>query len=516
MLLHAIVLASITATSSAATQKPVSRIPSSFFSGTICAYPDKPTHAATTLRAATIVPEVEPNDTVATATLTGLSMANPDVDVTGSNFGNENDYFSFLLKQGDILGVACLGTFLSGGLDPQIKLLDDIGTIIVFNDDGAAFYPPSSPMPGIFHFTDSAITFVAPANGLYHMLVQPFPQGGSPSSGTYTLQLRLRRNVFETAPAGTKQIIFADFDGATIPAQALFGGGTTPASATLSPLSGFLSDWGLSAGDETTVIDAILAKMTADFNFVSSANPGFAYELRNSRDHTDPFGVEPHVTRVVIGGTIAELGISTIGIAESIDPGNFATSETSVLLLSDLSDPSPASGTSLNNVPLGGGATIIDLIGTAVGNMASHEVGHTLGNWHTDPDNALHCLMDSGGASTLLGFQQNFFQVGADGVFGNADDNASDFVTDSYSAAEGVGAIPSVESTTARTAYAMSGPAVLPCTQDLNSDSVVDGADLGLLLGNWGNPGTGDLNSDGTVNGADLGLLLGAWGPCPV
>jgi hypothetical protein len=38
---------------------------------------------------------------------------------------------------------------------------------------------------------------------------------------------------------------------------------------------------------------------------------------------------------------------------------------------------------------------------------------------------------------------------------------------------------------------------------------------LGLLLGNWGATGTGDLNNDGIVNGADLGLLLGAFGVCP-
>jgi len=47
---------------------------------------------------------------------------------------------------------------------------------------------------------------------------------------------------------------------------------------------------------------------------------------------------------------------------------------------------------------------------------------------------------------------------------------------------------------------------------DLNGDGVVDGADLGLLLGAWGTSGPGDLNGDGTVDGADLGLLLGAWG----
>ena len=49
---------------------------------------------------------------------------------------------------------------------------------------------------------------------------------------------------------------------------------------------------------------------------------------------------------------------------------------------------------------------------------------------------------------------------------------------------------------------------------DLNGDGVVNGTDLGLLLGSWGAcPGCpADLNGDGVVNGTDLGLLLGAWG----
>ena len=49
--------------------------------------------------------------------------------------------------------------------------------------------------------------------------------------------------------------------------------------------------------------------------------------------------------------------------------------------------------------------------------------------------------------------------------------------------------------------------------EDLNTDPIIDGSDLGILLGNWGQPcAIGDINNDGIVNGADLGLLLGAWG----
>jgi hypothetical protein len=58
-------------------------------------------------------------------------------------------------------------------------------------------------------------------------------------------------------------------------------------------------------------------------------------------------------------------------------------------------------------------------------------------------------------------------------------------------------------------------PATLvPCPADLNCSGVVDGADLGALLGNWGLPGTGDLDGDGNTNGSDLGILLGNWGSC--
>jgi predicted extracellular nuclease len=46
---------------------------------------------------------------------------------------------------------------------------------------------------------------------------------------------------------------------------------------------------------------------------------------------------------------------------------------------------------------------------------------------------------------------------------------------------------------------------------DLNNDGVVDGADLGILLGAWGSSGPGDFDGNGVVDGADLGTLLGSW-----
>lgn len=53
---------------------------------------------------------------------------------------------------------------------------------------------------------------------------------------------------------------------------------------------------------------------------------------------------------------------------------------------------------------------------------------------------------------------------------------------------------------------------------DLFRNGVINGADLGILLSEWGpaNASTvSDINHDSVVNGADLGFLLANWGPCP-
>ncbi len=51
---------------------------------------------------------------------------------------------------------------------------------------------------------------------------------------------------------------------------------------------------------------------------------------------------------------------------------------------------------------------------------------------------------------------------------------------------------------------------------DLTGDGFVDGRDLGILLGNWGenvDPAGGELDNIAPVDGLDLGILLGAWNP---
>jgi hypothetical protein len=68
----------------------------------------------------------------------------------------------------------------------------------------------------------------------------------------------------------------------------------------------------------------------------------------------------------------------------------------------------------------------------------------------------------------------------------------------------------------ARLNYATEFMVRLGCTGDLNGDSVINAADLALLLGAWGASAgnLADINADGTVDAADLALLLGSWGTC--
>ena len=63
----------------------------------------------------------------------------------------------------------------------------------------------------------------------------------------------------------------------------------------------------------------------------------------------------------------------------------------------------------------------------------------------------------------------------------------------------------------AATAVSATGPGE---PADLDCNGVVDGADLGILLGDWGFCAgcPTDLDGNGTVDGADLGLLLAAYG----
>jgi hypothetical protein len=155
------------------------------------------------------------------------------------------------------------------------------------------------------------------------------------------------------------------------------------------------------------------------------------------------------VSRVIVGGTIAESGVDTIGIAESIDPGNFARAETALVLLDVLSDPpSPGSGIDPSlNAYLRPQSNRVRFVGTAVGNVVSHEAGHFIGSFHVDQFNPILNLMDQGGNFPLL------YGVGQDRIGGTPDDRDVDFGKDTYNPFEG---FTGTENTAAFTKWGLS------------------------------------------------------------
>ncbi len=333
----------------------------------------------------------------------------------------DRDFFSFDLQAGDIFGAAVAGA------TPRLSLRDASGSeLIGAVSDLTAIYPDVSPLPG---GVDAALSWVVATSGRYTIRV-------AGDSGAYGLQLRVFRTPMESQSQGTRQILFLDFDGATVDASK-FGGSGMP---TLSPLAAFLGNWGLVASDEDSVIDAVVDAVRENFDDIAAAgNNGdfatsgiagqFAVDIRNSRYDADPWGL-PNVTRIVVGGSIRELGVSTVGISDSIDVGNFASSETGVVLLDVLSAAAGQSN-SLNNVPIDASTDMVHLVGMVLGNAASHEAGHLFGSFHTDGTNALPSLMDKGtNAAGLAG-------VGNDGIFGTADDVDLDFNVDAFAGGEG-------------------------------------------------------------------------------
>jgi len=338
------------------------------------------------------------------------------------------DTYSVDLKPGDVIG----GSVVGGAA--RLSVYDSAGREVFGSEqDASGIYAPQSPLPG---GGNAVVDYVVPKPGRYTLQV-------SSGGGRYDVTLEGYRPGSELDARGTVQTLFLDFDGARVN-TAIFGG--AGGVKQLSPLAGFLGRWGLTADDEDKVIDAVVATVKENIArdlAQKGSNPNFAVRILNSRDHADPFG-QPNVSRLVVGGTIAESGINTIGIAQSIDPGNYGHEETALILLDAVSDPTAVPYSF--NTYLKPASNRIAFIGQALGNVVTHEAGHYLGSWHVDQFNTTPSLMDQGGNFPVL------YGVGPDSVGGTADDIDVDFNEDTLNPAEG---FTGTEDTLANSAWAL-------------------------------------------------------------
>lgn len=324
----------------------------------------------------------------------------------------DQDFYGVHLGSGDVLG----GT-LHGGASEVVVHRVDGSRVVGSQQDASSAYPAQSPLPG----GGATFAYVAEQPGWYAVSAD---QG----SGDYTMLLETYRPGSERAAHGAVQTMFLDFDGERLN-TAMFGGAGV---STLSPLKRFLPRWGLSAADENAVIDATVASYKQDIEQTLKAkglNGRLAVRVLNSRDDADPFG-RPDVSRVVVGGTIRQTGVPTIGIAQSIDPGNYAHEETALVLLDSVAEPKGPRYSF--NTYLGRGSDRTAFVGRTLGDLAAHETGHMIGSFHTDELDTTANLMDAGG-----GGQARFYGVGPDRLGGTADDRRVDFGVDRFTPAEG-------------------------------------------------------------------------------
>lgn len=457
------------------------------------------------------VPEVEPNDGPGTANPLPLGFdanENSRIDVNGFlNPGTDTDTFSVQLDGGDILGLNVTGA--AGG----VSIIDSQGFVLVSSD--VDYFPLIFPIDTgeipLPKGGNASLARVISVPGTYFVQVSDADPGVA--GGAYTAEMRLFRPVLENNPVGTHQKLFLDFNGASIDTSIFTG--TNSGIATLSPLSSFLANWGLSPVDEDLVIDGIVArvadKLGVDIrengengDWLTSQTPGeFDIEILNSRDHGDVFG-QPHVSRIIVGGSTAELGIGTIGIAESIDVGNFDTRETAVTLLDLMSVPG-GGGDSLNGVPLAPDASMIDLVAAAVGDVTGHEAGHFFGLYHTENMNTVLNLIDQGG----IGVPN--LVVGPDGIFGNGDDTNFTFIPpDIHIPNENL--FMGTEDTLNTLSWGLATGKILSSIQgvkfhDLNGNSIREGNEPGLsnwlIFADLDGDGIQDLREPRAMTGAD-------------
>ena len=390
------------------------------------------------------VTEQEPNNRLQDAQFLQLGTAPGKVEginVLGTLPRNQfpgglqdEDYFAFDLRAGDVLDAQIIG----GGFTRfDISVMDASGVELTGNNQAViqGIYGQKSPLSSVGLLGNPLVTtnlaFTIPKAGRYYARV-------SDGDVSYTLALRVYRSPLEAKAIGTKQKIFVDFNGATVRGETYGSVGTR----RLSPMSTFLAGWGLTPADENQVIDKVMASLKQAFTgvqslatdggngwFSSTGTAGqFDIEFLNSRDHADNFG-DPDVSRLIVGGTIGELGIITLGISETVDVGNFTTNDSAVVLLDLINTPS-----GFGSVPLGPRVSRLDFLADAIGRVAAHEAGHFLGAWHTVPNNGNPQIMDSGGTFTGLA---DLMGVGRDGIYGTDDDVLVRFGIDTYDASAG-------------------------------------------------------------------------------
>jgi hypothetical protein len=330
----------------------------------------------------------------------------PEVLLTGSavTFGDV-DFYSFRARPGEVVHFELVdpNAFFGGGIPFSKLTIYDLGADNQIGGNGdnadrpivtnADFFGGNFGFPGpvFLDFAFSGIT----GNALDEPENETLNPLGSErrvdTDRTYLLAVDTtffatdymvfgRMTESFTRATDQQQIIFIDWDGATnIPNN-------------FSGLSQFVNipafnvqDFGLEPIFRDEFIDATMAEMREELERIriQDINGNFSFELRDSLHYPDP-GNRPNVTRVIIGGTDSLIGFSgfAFGIADSVDTGNQVGNNNVLVFSKSIADFRLG-----GQIPLGFGPDQIPTLAQDLADfVASHELGHVLGGWHTEDE----------------------------------------------------------------------------------------------------------------------------------
>ncbi|MGF0116766.1 hypothetical protein ACQFYA_10620 [Promicromonospora sp. Marseille-Q5078] len=333
----------------------------------------------------------------------------------------DTDVYAVPLRQGDVLGATVTGSAR------QVAVHELDGDLVQRSSaDTGLIYPDDSPLA---RGGNATAHHVVDRTGLYLVSV-------SDGAGDYSLTLGAHRA--PSVRGEQVQTVLLDFSGPSFDNRIFGAGALEPGVRDISPMRDFLPRWGLEASDERAVIEATTRHVR---EMLHDEIPGSQVRVTNDLEDPDLFG-EPGVSRVIVGGTVAEAGIMpALGLSESVDPGNFAREETAIVMPELMAGDHPIS----LNPFLTADSDRVQAVGQSLGNVAAHEAGHFLGSFHTDDHDDPTSVMNTG---NLL----HFYAVGPDGVAGTDDDDHVAMRTARYDRLQG---LSGVEDTPFRTAVAL-------------------------------------------------------------